>query len=57
MVSNRKLAIEHSLGSAQTGDIVLIAGKGHEDYQEVAGQRLHFSDREEVARVLQELAQ
>jgi len=57
VVSNRKLAIEHSLGSAQTGDIVLIAGKGHEDYQEIAGQRLHFSDREEVARVLQELAQ
>ena len=37
---------------AQTGDIVVIAGKGHEDYQLIRGERLHFDDREVARRVL-----
>ena len=40
----RARAIFDAVGSAQPGDVVLIAGKGHEDYQEVAGERLPFSD-------------
>jgi len=35
---------------AQTGDIILIAGKGHEDYQEVNGVKHHFDDKEEIKK-------
>ncbi len=45
---DRSLAIRHALALAAPRDVVLIAGKGHEDYQEVAGQRLPFSDAAEV---------
>jgi len=41
---NRGEAIRTAIGEAQRGDIVLIAGKGHEDYQEVEGVKLPFSD-------------
>ena len=39
---------------AQDGDLVLIAGKGHEQYQEVAGERLDFDDRVVAAQALGE---
>lgn len=42
--SDRKRAIDHAIKQAQAGDLVLIAGKGHEDYQETGGKRLPFSD-------------
>jgi UDP-N-acetylmuramoyl-L-alanyl-D-glutamate--2,6-diaminopimelate ligase len=45
---DRALAIRRALALAAPQDVVLIAGKGHEDYQEVAGQRLPFSDAAEV---------
>ncbi len=41
---DRARAIFEAIGSAHQGDVVLIAGKGHEDYQEIAGERLPFSD-------------
>ncbi|MDT3707062.1 MAG: UDP-N-acetylmuramoyl-L-alanyl-D-glutamate--2,6-diaminopimelate ligase [Thiobacillus sp.] len=41
---DRARAIFEAVGNAHQGDVVLIAGKGHEDYQEVAGERLPFSD-------------
>ncbi|HMA11643.1 MAG TPA: UDP-N-acetylmuramoyl-L-alanyl-D-glutamate--2,6-diaminopimelate ligase, partial [Steroidobacteraceae bacterium] len=41
---DRARAIFEAIGNAHQGDVVLIAGKGHEDYQEVAGERLPFSD-------------
>lgn len=44
MIEDRAEAIETLLGVASEGDVVLLAGKGHEDYQEVAGERLPFSD-------------
>jgi UDP-N-acetylmuramoyl-L-alanyl-D-glutamate--2,6-diaminopimelate ligase len=40
------------LQQAGDADVVLVAGKGHEDYQELAGQRLPFSDREQVQQAL-----
>jgi UDP-N-acetylmuramoyl-L-alanyl-D-glutamate--2,6-diaminopimelate ligase len=46
---DRRAAIGLAIAAAQPGDIVLIAGKGHEDYQLVAGEKHHFDDRE-VAR-------
>jgi UDP-N-acetylmuramoyl-L-alanyl-D-glutamate--2,6-diaminopimelate ligase len=42
--SDRAKAIGFAIANAATGDVILIAGKGHEDYQEVGGQRLPFSD-------------
>jgi UDP-N-acetylmuramoyl-L-alanyl-D-glutamate--2,6-diaminopimelate ligase len=49
---DRRLAIEKALSMAVAGDIVLIAGKGHETYQEIAGIKHPFDDRVEVRRVL-----
>lgn len=56
VIADRQAAIRNTLQQAKAGDIVLIAGKGHEDYQEIAGQRIDFSDRQLVAAQLQELA-
>ncbi len=44
MEPDRAQAISRAVAEADANDIVLIAGKGHEDYQEVQGQKLHFSD-------------
>jgi murE/murF fusion protein len=49
---DRALAIAQTLARAAANDVLLIAGKGHEDYQEVAGKRLPFSDRDQVRRAL-----
>lgn len=46
---NRAKAISLALESAEKGDLILIAGKGHETYQEINGVRYDFSDHEEVA--------
>lgn len=45
-------AIAQLIAAAKTGDVVVLAGKGHEDYQEIHGERLHFSDLEEAAKAL-----
>jgi UDP-N-acetylmuramoyl-L-alanyl-D-glutamate--2,6-diaminopimelate ligase len=50
---DRRKAIVMGLKRARPGDIVLIAGKGHEDYQVIGDSRLHFDDREEVERYIQ----
>ncbi len=44
VIENRAEAIRHAVGSAAPADVVLLAGKGHEDYQEIAGARFPFSD-------------
>ena len=51
IIANRRQAIARSLELAQPGDIVLVAGKGHEIYQETRGKRLPFDDREVVKEV------
>ena len=50
---DRRTAIEHALADAQAGDVVLLAGKGHENYQIIGTERRHFDDVEEARRVLQ----
>ena len=45
-------AIAQLIAAAKVGDVVVLAGKGHEDYQEIHGERLHFSDLEEAAKAL-----
>jgi UDP-N-acetylmuramoyl-L-alanyl-D-glutamate--2,6-diaminopimelate ligase len=49
ILPDRREAIHHAISTAREGDIVVIAGKGHEDYQLIGNQRLHFADQE-VAR-------
>jgi len=53
MVPDRKEAIEQSLAAAQPDDIVIIAGKGHEDYQLVGTEKRHFSDQETARNFLE----
>ncbi|PMP69753.1 MAG: UDP-N-acetylmuramoyl-L-alanyl-D-glutamate--2,6-diaminopimelate ligase, partial [Calditerrivibrio nitroreducens] len=49
---DRRIAIKKACDEAKAGDIVLIAGKGHEDYQIIGKTKYHFDDREEVAKNL-----
>jgi UDP-N-acetylmuramoyl-L-alanyl-D-glutamate--2,6-diaminopimelate ligase len=51
---DRAKAIRVSVAAAGTDDLVLVAGKGHEDYQEIAGKRLPFSDIDQVRMALRE---
>lgn len=52
VIHDRALAIEAAITLATPDDLVLVAGKGHETYQEVAGQRYPFSDAEQVRHLL-----
>ena len=52
VIHDRKLAIASSLAAAHENDLIVVVGKGHETWQEVRGQRSHFSDIEEVRRIL-----
>jgi len=51
-ISDRRLAIEEAVELAKKGDIILCAGKGHEEYQEIKGVKNHFNDIEEFKKVL-----
>ena len=52
VVLDRREAIEQAIAEAEPGDVVVIAGKGHETGQEIDGKVLPFSDRDEVRRIL-----
>jgi len=52
VIPDRREAISASVRIARPGDVVLIAGKGHEDYQIVGKNRIHFDDREEVRKAI-----
>ena len=54
VIADRREAIRAATQLAQPGDVVLVAGKGHEDYQEIEGVKHHFNDREEVERLFNE---
>jgi len=51
--ADRRSAIQQTIRQATAGDVVLIAGKGHEDYQIIGTKKAHFSDVEEVKKALQ----
>ena len=57
VIEDRAEAIQHALTRAAANDLVLIAGKGHEDYQEVAGVRRPFSDMQVAQDLLRERAE
>ncbi|MBD3368504.1 MAG: UDP-N-acetylmuramoyl-L-alanyl-D-glutamate--2,6-diaminopimelate ligase, partial [Candidatus Eisenbacteria bacterium] len=48
VVPDRRAAIVRAVGIARKGDVVLVAGKGHEDYQIIGTEKRHFDDREEI---------
>ena len=50
-ITDRRQAIRTACQLAQPGDVVLVAGKGHEDYQEIQGVKHHFDDREQLLEV------
>ena len=50
-IADRREAIKTATMLAQKGDVILIAGKGHEDYQEIKGVKHHFDDREVVKEI------
>jgi len=52
VIPDRKKAIAWAIRAARPGDVVLIAGKGHEDYQILGKEKVHFNDREEAAQAL-----
>jgi len=53
VIENRAEAVRHAVADADPRDVVLVAGKGHEDYQEIAGVRHAFSDVDEARRALE----
>jgi UDP-N-acetylmuramoyl-L-alanyl-D-glutamate--2,6-diaminopimelate ligase len=50
-IADRREAIKTACALAKSDDVVLIAGKGHEDYQEIKGVKHHFDDKEEVEKI------
>ena len=57
MIIDRRAAIRAAVRDAEAGDIILVAGKGHEDYQDIAGERFHFDDAEELRHAIADLGE
>ncbi|MCI9136844.1 MAG: UDP-N-acetylmuramoyl-L-alanyl-D-glutamate--2,6-diaminopimelate ligase [Lachnospiraceae bacterium] len=55
-IPDRKEAIRYAIAHGQPGDIIVLAGKGHEDYQEIKGQKYPMDERVLIQEVLEELA-
>ena len=55
VIPNRVDAIRYCIENAQSGDIIVLAGKGHEDYQEIRGVKYHMDEREIIAEVFDSL--
>ena len=52
VIPDRTDAIRYCIENAQDGDIIVLAGKGHEDYQEKNGIRIHYDEREVVRDII-----
>ena len=55
VIRDRREAIRHVIAHARRGDVILLAGKGHEDYQEIKGVKYPFDERDVIKEVLQAL--
>lgn len=55
VIENRRDAIEKAMKIAEKDDVIVIAGKGHEDYQELKDKTIHFDEREVIAEIVKEL--
>ncbi|MCR5100827.1 MAG: UDP-N-acetylmuramoyl-L-alanyl-D-glutamate--2,6-diaminopimelate ligase [Butyrivibrio sp.] len=54
MIEDRKEAIAYAIDNGEQGDIIVLAGKGHEDYQEIKGVKYHMDERELIQEILDE---
>lgn len=54
-IEDRKEAIRYCIENAEEGDMIVLLGKGHEDYQEIKGVKYHFAEREAIAEIMEEL--
>ncbi len=54
LIEDRRQAIRTACTLAKEGDVILVAGKGHEDYQDVKGVKHHFNDKEEILNLFNE---
>ena len=55
-IIDRKEAIKYSISHGRKGDVIVLAGKGHEDYQEIKGKKYPMDERVLIAEVLEELS-
>ena len=55
VIEDRRAAIRYAMDIAEKNDIIVLAGKGHETYQDIGGHKHHLDEREEVAAHLEEL--
>jgi UDP-N-acetylmuramoyl-L-alanyl-D-glutamate--2,6-diaminopimelate ligase len=55
VIADRRAAIRHAMDMARRDDVIVLAGKGHETYQEIQGVKHHLDEREEVAAHLAEM--
>lgn len=53
-IINRKEAIRYAIMHAKQGDVIVLAGKGHEDYQEIKGKKYHMDERDLIREILEE---
>ncbi len=53
-VADRKEAIRYAILHAEEGDVIVLAGKGHEDYQEICGVKHHMDERDLIREILEE---
>ncbi len=54
MIEDRGEAVKYAVANGRRGDIIVVAGKGHEDYQEIKGVKYHMTDRELIERAVKE---
>jgi len=54
-ITDRREAIKVACSLAQPGDVILVAGKGHENYQEIKGVKHHFDDKEVLTEIFETL--
>ena len=54
VIENRRKAIKKAIQSYQPGDVIIIAGKGHEDYQIIGPVKQHFDDRETAQQIIEQ---
>ena len=57
VIEDRREAIRHALEMGQDGDVIVLAGKGHETYQEICGVKHPFDEKEIVLELLDEMKQ
>lgn len=53
-IIDRKEAIRYAIMNAKAGDVIVLAGKGHEDYQEIKGKKYHMDERDLIKEILEE---